>query len=103
VLATLEMFDNPELSRDTARVLEMVKDRAAPIAAIPGLQSKIWFNNPELGRIGAFLVWRSADALAAFRASEDIDSIAARWGVRRQITDFEIYQSVIDGSITVLK
>lgn len=103
MLATLEMFNNPELSRDTPRLIEMMASRAEPIAAVAGLQSKIWFNNPELGTFGAFLVWHSPAALASFRAGEDTDSIAARWGTRPDITDFEIYQTVVDSSITLLK
>lgn len=103
MLATLEMFRNPELARDVSRLREMMASRAEPIAEVPGLQSKIWFNNPELGQFGAFLVWHSTDALANFRAAEDTSSIAARWGTRPEITDFEIYQTVIDSSITLLK
>lgn len=100
VLATIEMFENPELARDEPRLKEMVYARAEPLAAVDGLRSKVWFANADAGRIGAFLVWDSPAALAGFRAGEDIDSIAARWGARPSITDYEIYQSLVQGVTT---
>jgi hypothetical protein len=100
MLATIEMFDNADLARDTAKLREMIYARGEPLSKIPGLQSKIWFNNAQLGRFGAFLTWSTPEALAAFRAHEDIDSIAARWGVRPSITDFEVYQTLVDGFVT---
>jgi hypothetical protein len=100
VLATIEMFENPELARDEARLKEMIYARAEPLAAVDGLRSKIWFANADEGRIGAFLVWDSPAARARFSAAEDIDSIAARWGARPTITDFEIYQSLVRGVTT---
>jgi hypothetical protein len=100
MLATIEMFDNAELARDRARLREMIYARGEPLSNVPGLQSKIWFNNEERGQFGAFLTWSTPEALTAFRAQEDTDSIAARWGVRPSITDFEVYQTLIDGFVT---
>lgn len=100
MLATIEMFENPTLARDEPTLKEMIYARAAPLAAVEGLRSKVWFNNADEGRFGAFLIWDSAAALAGFRAAENTDSIAARWGVRPSITDFEIYQSLVDGVTT---
>lgn len=100
MLATIEMFENPTLARDEPTLKEMIYARAAPLAAVEGLRSKVWFNNADEGRFGAFLIWDSAAALADFRAAENTDSIAARWGVRPSITDFEIYQSLVDGVTT---
>jgi hypothetical protein len=100
MLATIEMFDNPALARDVPKLKEMMYARAEPLAAVGGLKSKVWFNNADAGQFGAFLIWDSAAALAGFRAAEDTDSIAARWGVRPSITDFDIYQSLVDGRTT---
>jgi hypothetical protein len=100
MLATIEMFENPALARDVPTLKEMIYARAEPLAAVPGLRSKIWFGSPDAGRFGAFLVWDSAAALDAFRAAEDTDSIARRWGARPEITDWEIYQSLVDGVAT---
>jgi hypothetical protein len=100
MLATIEMFENPALARDVGKLKEMIYARAEPLAAVEGLRSKVWFNNADAGRFGAFLVWDSPAALAGFRAAEDTDSIAARWGVRPSISDFEIYQSHVDGRTT---
>jgi hypothetical protein len=100
MLATIEMFENPTLARDVPTLKEMMYARAEPLAAVEGLRSKVWFGNPDAGRFGAFLIWDSAAALAAFRAAEDTDSIARRWGARPDITDWEIYQSLVDGVTT---
>jgi hypothetical protein len=100
MLATIEMFENPALFRDVPALKDMVYARAEPLAAVPGLRSKTWFGNADAGRFGAFLVWESEAALQAFRAGEDIDSIARRWGARPEITDWEIYQSLVDGVTT---
>lgn len=100
MLATIEMFENPTLARDVPTLKQMIYARAEPLAAVEGLKSKVWFNDVGAGRFGAFLIWDSAAALAGFRAAEDTDSIAARWGVRPTISDFEIYQSLVDGVTT---
>jgi hypothetical protein len=99
MIATLEMFQNPGLSTDHDRLSSLIYGRADAIARVDGLQSKIWFNNPELGTIGAFLVWRDRDALAGFRRGEDTASIAERWGTVPRIDDFDICQTVIEGTI----
>jgi hypothetical protein len=100
MLATIEMFENPTLAGDVPTLKQMMYARAEPLAAVEGLKSKVWFNDADAGRFGAFLIWDSAAALAGFRAAEDTDSIAARWGVRPSISDFEIYQALIDGVTT---
>lgn len=102
MLVTLEMFDNAQLSADDVRIRKMMRDRAEPISRIPGLKSKVWFNNPALGRFGAVLLWNSRDALDQFRLGEDTASIAERWGVMPIIEDFEVYQSVVDGRAVTL-
>ena len=76
MIGTIEMFENAGLARDVPRLKEMIYARAEPLAAVPGLRSKVWFGNPDAGRFGAFLVWESETALAGFRAAEDTDSIA---------------------------
>jgi hypothetical protein len=103
MIATLELFQNRELSMDHDRLSALIYGRAEPIAQIKGLQSKIWFNNPTLGTIGAFIVWQDREALDGFRRAEDTSSIAERWGTVPQINDFDICQSVIDGQIRRFK
>jgi hypothetical protein len=99
-VATIEMFENKGLACDELRLKDLIYARAEPLSKVDGLRSKIWFASADLGRIGAFLVWESPAALTAFRASEDIDSIAARWGARPSITDYQIYQSLVQGVAT---
>lgn len=99
MLATIELFDHPTLAGDPARLRSMFHGRSEAIARVPGLHSKVWFNSTVLGQFGAFLLWESPEALDAFRATEDAESITARWGVRPSVRDFDVYQTVAGGVV----
>jgi hypothetical protein len=97
--ATIELFRNLPLASDVGAIHQMVLDRAGPLRELPGLASKVWFNDPERQEFGAFLLWHDRNARALFQGRESAEQIGARWGVVPEIRNFDVYQRLQNSSV----
>jgi heme-degrading monooxygenase HmoA len=50
--------------------LDVASDVASRFAAMPGLQAKIWLEDPDRGRYGAIYFWDDRESMERFRASD---------------------------------
>lgn len=99
--ATIELFRNLPLASDLDAIHRMVLDRAAPLREMPGLVSKVWFNDPERQEFGAFLLWNDLEARAQFQGRESAEQIGARWGVVPEIRNYDVYQRLQNSTVDI--
>lgn len=50
--------------------LDVANDVASRFAAMPGLQAKIWLEDPDRGRYGAIYLWDDRESMERFLASD---------------------------------
>ncbi len=79
MIATTIRFTLPA-DTDWAAIHELLSERAALYADMPGLISKAFLYQPELRLYGGNYVWESREDFERFRASEIFAGAKARFG-----------------------
>ena len=101
MIATLVLFDNPQLSADPDALRERMRQRAEVYQGIPGLLWKLWLDDPESSEFGAMLVWESREALETYRAGQVNQALDGVWGVAPTVREFRVNQVLEpDGTVS---
>jgi heme-degrading monooxygenase HmoA len=64
-----------------AEVMQVARDREGAYRATPGLVQKVYIKFGAPKTYGGFMIWESAEALAAFRETELARSVPEAYGV----------------------
>jgi hypothetical protein len=72
-------------------IMRIVEERAPEFRALEGLEQKYYLQDPATGEFSGLYLWRSAEALAAYRGSELRASIAEAYQAEGEPT-VEVYR-----------